>query len=226
MRDRVVTIPNVLTLLNLFSGCVGIVLAFEGRLQAGAYMILLGAFFDLLDGAAARFFHSSSNIGKALDSLADVVTFGVLPGVIIYLMMDSEASYIRFTAFLITLGTAIRLARFVTDDRQQYAFYGLPSPASAIFVAGLVFIYAEQKGWMVTTSAGLVSIALFLLIIMNVNIRLFSMKLGKGNPTGFTYPVILAIAAVVLAIFYQLKALPIVILIYIVLSLIQQITDR
>jgi CDP-diacylglycerol--serine O-phosphatidyltransferase len=130
--------PNAITCANLFSGCVGIVLAFKGELVAASYAIFLSAIFDFFDGLASRVLKSFSGIGKDLDSLADVVSFGVLPAVIMYQLflqghqIDNVSTYLNFIAFLIAVFSALRLAKFNTDTRQSENFIGLPTPANAI----------------------------------------------------------------------------------------------
>ena len=132
-------IPNLFTLGNLFCGCIAIVLAFEGNLIGAAYMVGIAGVFDFLDGLVARILKVNSEIGKQLDSLADVVSFGVVPGVIIFKLINQTmiTSPISFFGFLVTIFSAIRLAKFNIDTRQTDSFIGLPVPANAIFIASL-----------------------------------------------------------------------------------------
>src|ERR1700733_1396523 len=134
MKNRVKKhVPNAITCANLFSGCVGIVLAFKGELIGAAYAIFLLAMFDYFDGLASRVLKSFSGIGKDLDSLADMVSFGVLPSVIIYELflqapqIDHISVYLNFIAFLISVFSALRLAKFNIDERQTEIFIGLPT---------------------------------------------------------------------------------------------------
>ena len=160
-------IPNAITCCNLLCGCLAIVQAFEGNLVYAAYLVGAGAIFDFFDGFAARMLKVSSPIGKDLDSLTDMVTFGVVPGVVMYHMIDSafllnngvleyfadgtskfllpnelleSKSLIKYTAFIISIFSAIRLAKFNNDTRQTDSFIGVPTPAVAIFVCSLVLI--------------------------------------------------------------------------------------
>src|ERR1700712_3527008 len=139
-------LPNAITCCNLFSGCVGIVFAFQGQLFAAAYAIFLSAIFDFFDGLASRVLQSFSGIGKDLDSLADMVSFGFLPSAIMYeLFMQSPqisqvSPYLNFIAFLISVFSALRLAKFNNDTRQADSFIGLPTPANAILIASLPLI--------------------------------------------------------------------------------------
>src|SRR5688500_5425764 len=136
-------IPNGITCLNLLSGCIGIIKAYQGDLKAASYLILLACIFDFFDGFAARILKVSSPIGKELDSLADVVTFGVLPGIILLklstlspIFFDGSNNFIytdikwqNYFCFVITIFSALRLAKFNIDTRQSDGFIGLPTPA-------------------------------------------------------------------------------------------------
>ena len=162
-------IPNAITCLNLLAGCLGIVHAFEGRLVAAANMIVVAALFDFIDGFAARLLKANSPIGKELDSLADVVSFGVLPGMIIYEMISYNVmivpgwhteiagndSNLKFIGFVIPVFSALRLAKFNIDVRQTERFIGLPTPANALIIASFPLIlfsqfYPETYEWLYT----------------------------------------------------------------------------
>lgn len=140
-------VPNTLTCLNLFSGCVACVVAFHGSFLGALFFVLLSALFDFLDGLMARLLHAPSPIGKDLDSLADEVSFGVAPSVIVYSLfkemtydgpLESLAAGFPYLAFLIAVFSALRLAKFNNDARQTVSFVGLPVPAHALFWASLV----------------------------------------------------------------------------------------
>src|ERR1700739_687084 len=125
-------LPNAITCANLFSGCVGIVFAFQDNLIYAAYALFLAAIFDFFDGFASRVLQSFSHIGKDLDSLADIVSFGVLPSVILYQLflqtpsVQGIGAYLNYIAFLIPVFSALRLAKFNVDTRQAEMFIGLP----------------------------------------------------------------------------------------------------
>ncbi|MEE3484136.1 MAG: CDP-alcohol phosphatidyltransferase family protein [Bacteroidales bacterium] len=141
-------IPNTITCLNLFSGCVACVLAFGEHYFLALLFILLAGIFDFCDGMAARLLHTSSVIGKELDSLADMISFGFAPSMIAYKHIDHLASsqvscdtlayIIPFIAFLIAIFSALRLAKFNVDERQTSSFIGLPTPPNSIFFASLI----------------------------------------------------------------------------------------
>ena len=129
-------IPNAITCANLFSGCIGIVYAFNGALETAAYFVLLSGIFDFFDGFAARLLNVKSNIGKDLDSLADMVSFGFLPGVVMYQLLsqsDYASPYLPYLAFIITVFSALRLAKFNNDTRQTEDFIGLNTPMNTDF---------------------------------------------------------------------------------------------
>jgi CDP-diacylglycerol--serine O-phosphatidyltransferase len=134
-------IPNAITCLNLFSGCIAIVYAFQEAYFTAALFIALAAVFDFLDGFAARLLKAYSAMGKELDSLADVVSFGVAPGVMAYSFITSQAmnmgspTWIAWFGFLLPVFSALRLAKFNLDERQSSEFLGLPTPANALFWA-------------------------------------------------------------------------------------------
>ena len=139
-------LPNAITCANLFSGCIGIVFAFQENLIFAAYALFLAAIFDFFDGFASRVLQSFSGIGKDLDSLADMVSFGVLPAAILYELflqtpqIPRVSSWLNFIAFLIAVFSMLRLAKFNNDTRQAESFIGLPTPANAILIASFPFI--------------------------------------------------------------------------------------
>lgn len=140
-------IPNTVTCLNLFSGCIACVMAFEARYDLALLFIILSAVFDFFDGMLARALNAHSIIGKDLDSLADNISFGLAPSIIIFSLfkemyyppyMESIALYVPYTAFLISVFSMVRLAKFNNDTRQTSSFVGLPVPANALFWGSLI----------------------------------------------------------------------------------------
>ena len=134
-------LPDTITCLNLLSGSVAVIFAFRDDFDAALGMIVLAAVFDFLDGLAARVFHAYSDIGKELDSLADTVSFGLAPSLILYNWLAGFTScihpYVCYIPLLIAAFSALRLAKFNLDTRQSESFLGLPVPASALFAASL-----------------------------------------------------------------------------------------
>lgn len=143
MANRITRhIPNTLTCLNLFSGCIACVMAFEFKYDWALTFIIISAVFDFLDGMSARVLHAPSPIGKELDSLADDISFGLVPSVIIFSLlrettypdwMSSFQEYVPYFAFLIAIFSALRLAKFNIDERQTSSFIGLNTPANTLF---------------------------------------------------------------------------------------------
>ena len=140
-------IPNTITCCNLISGCIAIAYAFSGKIEISFTWIIIGAVFDFFDGMSARLLKVSSPIGKELDSLADIVTFGVAPSTILFskLGIKSYPSFIEslrgilpFIAYIMAAFSALRLAKFNLDERQTLGFIGLPTPANALFWGSLL----------------------------------------------------------------------------------------
>lgn len=227
-------IPNFVTSLNLLSGCIGIGLVFRGYLGIAAYMIGIAAVFDFLDGMVARLLHVKSEIGKELDSLADVVSFGVLPGLIVYSLLDivfrdsvGLNTFIPFIAFIIPVFSALRLAKFNIDTRQTESFIGLPTPANAIFFASIPLILLHQPDEIPFISAMLGNPAVLLILVFLFSfllvspLPLFSMKFKDLSWKQNYMQYILIGASVILIIVLQFLAIPIILLLYILLSIIK-----
>ena len=142
-------IPNFLTCCNLICGCFGIVFCLEGRNVPAAYFVWIAATFDFFDGFAARMLKVSSPIGKELDSLADMVSFGLLPSLVMYkmLMGVSSSNWIPFIAFLIAVGAALRLAIFNVDETQSDSFKGLNTPSNTLFITALPLLSGAMGMW-------------------------------------------------------------------------------
>ena len=136
-----VSIPNIITCCNLISGCIATWFAFDSHYHEALLFIIIGAVFDFFDGMTARLLHVSSPIGKELDSLADVITFGFAPSAIVFSFLCSFHIHIiivPFLAFVMAAFSALRLAKFNLDERQTLGFIGLPTPANALFWGGLI----------------------------------------------------------------------------------------
>lgn len=210
-------IPNTITLLNLFSGSVGVVMAFQANYQIALACMLLAAVFDFCDGLAARALHAYSSIGKELDSLADVVSFGFLPATMVYQMLTvaSDNAYLPFAAYIITVFSALRLAKFNVDERQTSSFIGLATPANAIFWAGLVASYhpyAEVYPYAVIVLILLMS---FLLV---AEVPFFSLKFKNLKWKDNSIRFIFLIVSVVLLLVLRLDAFMWIILAYILMA--------
>lgn len=227
-------IPNFITLLNLLSGCIAITAAFEGNLVLASWLVGLSAIFDFLDGMAARLLNVKSAIGKELDSLADMVSFGVVPGVIVFQMfnmnLDIDPGIFAYLAFLIPLFSALRLAKFNTDTRQEEIFYGLPTPANAILIASFplilnyetVFFGVDFSNYILflTSPYFLTVLTLILSWLLVAEIPLMSLKFKSFAWADNKARYILLLSSLVLLIIFQFAGIPIIIFLYIVISLI------
>ena len=213
-------LPNFLTCCNLLCGCFGIVFVLEGRELPAAYFVWLAGVFDFFDGFAARMLKVTSSIGKELDSLADVVSFGVLPALVMYRMLGSasNSSALPYLAFLIAIFSALRLAIFNVDETQRDSFRGLNTPANTIFITSLPLLYNDVGRWLYhpATLAG-ITIVFSLLLVSRIEFFAFKFKTFSwaDNKIRFTF---LIMSAVLLAVF-RFAGIPIIILLYILLSL-------
>ena len=182
-------IPNTITSMNLLSGVVGVIFALEGKPGVAFPLMLLAAVCDFLDGMAARALHAYSEMGKELDSLADVVSFGVLPAVMMFATMRtctySNAIWC-YVPLLIAVFSGLRLAKFNLDERQHENFLGLATPASAMICGSLCYYIAAEPGSLLNVWAGgyvfLPLVALVLCALLVSEVPMFSMKLKKGQP--------------------------------------------
>jgi len=225
-------LPSFLTCLNLLCGCVAVVLSFNNNLVWAAYLVFLAAFFDLLDGMAARLLHAYSEFGKQLDSLADMVSFGLVPGVVMFKIFQYPFNellegggiltiLLMFYPFLITIFSALRLAKFNIDERQTDSFIGLNTPANTMFtVSWALIIHSGQAAFtafILNPYVLIVMIALqSYLLIAEIPMFSFKMKsLGwKGNEIRYLF---LGLVVVLLATFL-FAAIPLIIFFYVLLS--------
>ncbi len=241
-------IPNLFTLLNLFSGVLAILMAASDRLVAAAAFVLLGIFFDFFDGFFARKFNVQGELGKQLDSLADVVTSGVVPGIVMFQLLlhtvrdrwfmelsceegswstfdETFYYFIPFIGLVIPLAAAYRLANFNIDERQTDSFIGLPTPAFAIFIISLPLILAYDPGsflanWIQSTYV-LIGITLAGCYMMNANLPLFSLKFKSYGWKGNEFPYVFLTLSAVLLFLLNLAGTPMIIVLYVIMSLIQ-----
>jgi len=226
-------IPNIITLLNLLSGCIGIGLLFRGDLPDAAWFVGIAAIFDFFDGMTARLLNIKSKFGKELDSLADVVSFGVLPGLILYCLLniafeetEGFGVYIPFIAFLIPVFSALRLAKFNTDTRQTDSFIGLPTPVNAIFIASipLILFYQPDQIPVISNVLGnpgfLIGLVFLLSFLLIAPIPLFSLKFKDLSWSKNSVQYIFLVLSLILIIFLSFVAIPIILPLYILLSII------
>lgn len=220
-------IPNTLTCLNLFSGCVACVMAFEARYDMAFLFIFIGAVFDFFDGLAARALNAFSNIGKDLDSLADDISFGAAPAFMVfswmkgidYNGMEFLAPWLPYAGFLIAVFSGLRLAKFNNDTRQTSSFIGLPVPANALFWASL--IAGSFNSFMTHPLLVVALVCLFSWLLVS-EIPMFSLKFKnltwKDNKVCFIFLMV----CIPLLIVFGLSAFAIIIPWFILLSLLTQ----
>ena len=227
-------LPNLLTLLNLVSGIVAIVFALEGQWRWAVYLMLAASGFDFLDGLAARLLKAGSEIGKQLDSLADMVTFGVLPALFIYSIFKQQFPVsgegvvpqfmqwlIYLTMLLVPAFSAIRLARFNIEEPGNSFFHGLPTPAHALFWAGLYWQYMHE-GLLFGTPLNLYFLWAIMLIMafhMILPVPMYTLKFEHFRLRGNLIRYLLILVSVLILAFTGLAGLSLVILTYILLSL-------
>lgn len=237
-------IPNFITILNLLAGCLAIIWSFDD-LRIASLLIFAAAIFDFADGLAARALNAYSKIGKELDSLADIVSFGVAPAVILHhlismslILKDSSYSFeyasfseqlIIFSPFLISVFAAIRLAKFNTDIRQEDHFLGLPTPATALFIASVTYVFHTADitiiGKYILSTPILIGLILVFCFLMISNIPMFSLKFSNLSFSRNKIRYLFILLALIAIIFLKVAAIPLLILIYIVLSPIQSWFD-
>ena len=168
-------IPNTITCLNLLSGVMGIIVLFGGRPDQAFFLMLAAAVFDFCDGLAARALDAYSELGKELDSLADMVSFGVLPAMMLF--VGTSHPYLRFVTLLLVAFSALRLAKFNLDERQHASFLGLPTPASCYS-----FVSPESwAAWLCSQVWFLPALSLAICALLVSEIPMFSMKLSTGK---------------------------------------------
>lgn len=233
-------IPNIITLGNLFCGCLAISTAFEGKLYVAAYFLIVASAFDFFDGFAARMLKVSNPIGKELDSLADMISFGLAPGILLYqftkmlnqknpVELLTNHPWLFYVAFLIPLFSALRLAKFNLDTRQTSSFIGLPTPANSSFFLFSVIIYYYPNlpkiidlnfivmpifsNPLIMLGLGVIFSWLLITEIPMCSLKFKSMKWAENKMT-FSFILVWFI----LLIFTNILAMPATVLIYIVFS--------
>jgi len=229
-------------------GCLGVYLAFKNLFEAAFLMVVVGAFFDLFDGFFARLLKAESAFGLQFDSMADLITSGLVPSMVMYKLfleigihevdfslhlLSSEFTFsfapFGLVAFLIALGAGIRLSNFNVDEEQRFDFKGLPAPANALFIVSLPLLidhplFLALKPY-VTSYSVLLGITLLSALLMNVRLPLFSFKIKSNQFQDYTYQLILLVSSLPLFYFFQWVAVPLVILFYVFLNIIRSSLD-
>ncbi len=250
-------IPNIITLFNLLAGLIATMLAVSDRLIEAAIFVLIGIFFDFFDGLVARLLNVQTELGKQLDSLADVVTSGVVPGIVMFqlfmkashkdwmdglsceignwmtfeetatisLVGETKIHLLPFVGLFLTLAAAYRLANFNIDERQTTSFIGLPTPAMALFILSLpiILIYGDSEFIknLILNKYVLLAITILFSFLMNAEIPLFSLKFKNFSLKNNVIEIFFLLASIILLIVFKFVAIPIIILLYVVFSVIK-----
>ncbi|WP_136480591.1 CDP-alcohol phosphatidyltransferase family protein [Cognatitamlana onchidii] len=246
-------IPNILTLLNLFCGSIAVLFAVNANFIVSAFFVFLGIFFDFFDGFAARKLQVQSELGLQLDSLADMVTSGLVPGIVMYKLLEftmevspvgtdfsgwemainwNGLTYSGLPLFglLITIASAYRLAKFNIDDEQQTYFKGLPTPANALLVLSLPLIVEFQNNDAINTVIFnrwfLLSFTVLSAYLLNSNIKLFALKFKDFSFINNKSRYIFILLCMVLLVVLKFVAIPCIILLYIFISVLENLTSN
>lgn len=229
-------IPNAITCANLVCGCLAIVQSFEGNLLWASYLVGFAAVLDFLDGFIARLLNVSSLIGKDLDSLADMVTFGVVPGIVMFQLIKFALinyrpevcsgemmvyySYFQYSAFIIPVFSAIRLAKFNNDLRQSDSFIGLPTPANAILICSIPLVLEFGSFDFILNPYILSIISLIFSFLLITELPLFALKVKhfkfKGNEIRYLFLGL----SLLLLITLQFVGIPLIIILYLIMSMV------
>lgn len=229
LKKIIACIPNTITCMSLFFGCIAIVMSFHFYEEIGglhAYQwawicIGIAALCDFCDGASARLLHAYSNLGKELDSLSDLVSFGVAPGMLVFNFMSLQPGtpvWMAFTAFLIPIMGELRLARFNIDDRQTTSFLGMPIPANAIFWIGYVACMIKY-GYIGAWPMAIIIVWMSLTMVMT-SLKMFSLKFKNFSLKENLRRYVILIAAVAFVIIDGIAGFAWTILFYLILSII------
>jgi len=240
-------IPNLVTLLNLFCGSIAVIFAVNNNFVAAAIFVFLGIFFDFFDGLLARLLNAQSPLGIQLDSLADLVTSGLVPGIIMYKLISMSVDTSQFVTFsnewnsvlhwqgfkfapialiglCITLASAYRLAKFNIDEDQQSYFKGLPVPANTLLIISLPLILEFQNteaiSAFILNKWFLIGLTILSCYLLNSNIKLFALKFKDWSFKPNVIRYFFIITTLILLMTLHFIAIPIIVLLYIIMSLI------
>jgi CDP-diacylglycerol--serine O-phosphatidyltransferase len=230
MKKYLSWLPNVLTLSNLLMGCVSIKFALNGNLADATYFILIALVFDFFDGFAARLLNAHSLIGKDLDSLADMVSFGVAPSMLLYGLAShanfdnwawGNPEWVGYLSFLIAIASAYRLAKFNNDTKQSYGFIGLPTPANALIVVGLVWMAADTDSFLaekLTSPYAIIAIIAACCWLPLNNLHFIALKFKNFSWKDNSSKYILVIGSALLFAMFKFSGLFYIVCFYILLS--------
>lgn len=227
MKIKLFTVPNIITLCNLVCGSMATMYAFvDNNLTLAFWLIIMAAVFDFFDGFAARLLNSYSELGKQLDSLADMISFGLAPASIMYIMYCGSMGNPQFAplVFVLTAFSALRLAKFNIDDSQQTEFEGLPTPAAALFVASGGYLFAN--GTFTINPYYVLGMGFCLSVLLISKTRMFALKFKnfslKDNALRYSFLTLSLVALILL----QISAIPFIIMVYILISVINSFIHK
>lgn len=239
-------IPNFITLLNVFCGTLAVIFAVKNQLEIAAFFVFLGIFFDFFDGFAARVLKVQSALGLQLDSLADMITSGIVPGIFMYQLFNrsleiheevndghswsdalhwfqNEVHVLPLFGLVVTLASAYRLAKFNIDENQTSSFIGLPTPANTLLIISLPLILmyqgSETINAIILNKWFLIGFTLVCSYLLNANIPLFALKFKDWSFKNNMIKYIFIIACILLLAFLHFLAIPIIIILYVLISL-------
>ncbi|KAB8151805.1 phosphatidylserine synthase [Kordia sp. TARA_039_SRF] len=241
-------IPNFITLLNLFCGCLAVIFAVKNQLEIAAFFVFIGIFFDFFDGLAARLLNVQSELGLQLDSLADMVTSGVVPGIVMYQLfnralhiheavndghswsdtwhwLENEVHLLPLFGLVITLASAYRLAKFNIDENQTSSFIGLPTPANSLLILSFPLILAYQGNptidEIILNKWFLIVMTIVSSYLLNARISLFALKFKDWSFKNNAVKYLFLLTSALLLIFLQFAAIPVIIILYVLVSLVK-----
>lgn len=247
-------IPNFITLLNVFCGCIASVFAVMNQLEIVAIFVFLGIFFDFFDGLAARLLDIRSELGVQLDSLADMITSGLVPGIVMFQLLNMSATGgwnrtfpatgqettlwgdldlgnpVPYLGFLITMASAYRLAKFNIDENQQDSFIGLPTPANALLIISLPLIMIYHRNdflnEIILNQWFLIGLAILSCYLLNSKIELFALKFKNWSFKDNAQRYIFIIVCLVLILTMKFIAIPLIIIFYMLSSIVTNIQSK
>ncbi|WP_199176749.1 phosphatidylcholine/phosphatidylserine synthase [Tenacibaculum sp. SG-28] len=237
-------LPNLFTLGNLLCGTIAVIFAVTGDFTSTAIFVASGIGFDFFDGFIARLLQVQGELGKQLDSLADMVTSGVVPGIVMlqllqastamhtvgyfgYMPLEESISIISFFGLLVTLAACYRLGKFNIDERQSESFIGLPTPAMTLFIVSLplIVLYAPDTFFadLIHNTYFLIAITLIFSWIMNAEIKLFSLKFASYRVNDNITKYVFLIVSLILVVIFQIVSVPLIIGLYVLISIFKNI---
>jgi CDP-diacylglycerol--serine O-phosphatidyltransferase len=229
-------IPNLFTFLNMGSGLIALIFVFQNHFESAALFVFLGIFFDFFDGFFARMFKVQSAVGLQLDSLADMITSGVVPGAVVFFMLQMNVNenllfassrwynYMPYLGFILTLAAGYRLAKFNIDTRQTVSFIGVPTPAMSIFVLSLPLVALHSNiqilVHLVQSTGFLIATVFVFSYLMNCELPLFALKFKSFDWQSNAEKYVFMGISILLLIILGVTAFPLIIILYILISMV------